>query len=125
MYLQKLQLSLLFKKFPEFLKPQGSLPCYKEPDTCPILNYMSPIHTLPPSSFKTILILFYSLRLNPSSLLFSSLLKPCMNFFSHQTCHRAPNFFLLDLIIVVTFGQTYKAISPSLCNSILLLILSI
>jgi hypothetical protein len=101
------------------MEPEGSLPHYNSPPPVPILSQINTVHTLHPTSWKSILILPSPLRLGlPSDLfpsgfrtksLYTPLLYPIR-------ATRSDHLIGLDLITRTIFGEQYRSLSSSLCS---------
>lgn len=86
------------------METEASLPSPQEPANIPILRQKSPVHTLQLYFAKT------HFDILPSTPRCSESTLP----FMHPTC--PVHFFLLDLIILISFCGQYKVCVSSLCS---------
>jgi hypothetical protein len=91
---------------------------HKSPPLVPIRSQIDPVHTIP-THLRSILILSAHLRLSlPSSLFSSGFPNNILYGFlvSPIRATRPAHLILLDLIIIIMFGEEYKWWSSSLCS---------
>ena len=92
---------------------------HKWPPSLPILSQLYPVPTTPPTSCRSILILFFHLRLGPPSGLFRSgfpIIILCTPLPSSIRATCLAHLILLDFTTRTIFGKEYKSLSSSLCN---------
>jgi len=89
------------------MEPEGSLPCPQQPAAHPVLNYMNPIHILPPYFPK-----IHSNIILPSVRFRISNWNLVLIFSLSHPCYMPAHHTLLELI----FGEGHKLWSSSLCS---------
>ena len=95
--LVKLTGSQLVKKFPEFYGTRRFITSFTDPDTCPVLSQLHPVHTPTPHLLKIHLILSSHLHLGLPSGLFPSgfSTKTLYTKIHGDISHRTENFLIL------------------------------